>query len=512
MTALALLQGFAVLHVLVAVGYGAVRLSGVLGAPTRSRVLLSRALMAATLLLAFAVPFAPSGRGFVPPAQVYTSLGDPSQVVVVLTALDRPPVSVEGPTRGFDVAAALVLLGALGVLLRGGLHVAALRRLVASTRPWRRVGRVELRVSPDASFAAWLPGRAIVAVEAAALGQPDERRLAVLHELQHHRHRDPAAAWGVLLLRAATLYSPFVEAWAAHQRELEELAVDAAVAARPTVSRRAYAAALLGAARRAVAHPAPLSAGLTSAGASLLHRRIDMLTRPTTARRGALTASALVATFALCATAYAGSLAVDDHRLDDGIVAEGLAAAGDDAFPFPTDGPVVDRLQRLAGSERGRDFARRALAGRVEHAALVDDTLAAYGLPPQLAAIPLVESGYANLAANPDPSFPGAGLWQFIPETARSYGLTVDGSTDERLDLARSTDAAARLLVDLHAEFGDWGLALAAYNQGSRAVAGAVAAEGTRDVSALIEAGALNDYAAQVMAAAVVLERPSLVV
>jgi soluble lytic murein transglycosylase-like protein len=209
-------------------------------------------------------------------------------------------------------------------------------------------------------------------------------------------------------------------------------------------------------------------------------------------------------------TAFASGLVVDDARIDDATLEQAARAAQDDAFPISLSAPVAARVRSLAGSERGRAYVRASISrSEATYGVMVDDALAAYGLPPQLAAVPLVESGYDNLPAHRNP-VGAAGLWQFMPETARMYGLRVDATVDERLDPARATDAACRLLRDLRARHGDWGLALAAYNQGDQAVITAVAAEGTRDVGALIEAGALNDYAAQVLAAAMVLEQPAL--
>ncbi|MEZ4236367.1 MAG: transglycosylase SLT domain-containing protein [Myxococcota bacterium] len=60
-----------------------------------------------------------------------------------------------------------------------------------------------------------------------------------------------------------------------------------------------------------------------------------------------------------------------------------------------------------------------------------------------------------------------AGLWMFIPSTARAYGLQVDDAVDERLDPASVTGAAIALLSDLQ-RYGDWALALAGYNQETR--------------------------------------------
>jgi membrane-bound lytic murein transglycosylase D len=94
----------------------------------------------------------------------------------------------------------------------------------------------------------------------------------------------------------------------------------------------------------------------------------------------------------------------------------------------------------------------------------------------------------------------------FIPQTARQYGLRVDEQVDERLDPELETAAAMALLTDLHDEFGDWGLALAAYNKGARAVRKAIHSSDSRSVLRLIELGALSPYAARVMAAALLME------
>ncbi|TVP78054.1 LysM peptidoglycan-binding domain-containing protein [Thioalkalivibrio sp.] len=95
------------------------------------------------------------------------------------------------------------------------------------------------------------------------------------------------------------------------------------------------------------------------------------------------------------------------------------------------------------------------------------------GLPGELLLLPIVESGYAADATSPGMA---AGIWQFIPSTGEHFGLIQDDWYDGRRDVYQSTHAALDYLESLHARFGDWYLALAAYNFGQGNVARAMAA------------------------------------
>jgi len=134
---------------------------------------------------------------------------------------------------------------------------------------------------------------------------------------------------------------------------------------------------------------------------------------------------------------------------------------------------------------------------------VVDPILQRYGVPTELAAVILVESGGRADALSPK----GArGLWQIMPDTARRYGLRVDDIQDDRLDLYKATDAAARYLHDLYAQFGDWKLALAAYNTGEENVETAILKAHTEDFDRLTRLGMLpletRNYVPRVLAAA----------
>ena len=85
--------------------------------------------------------------------------------------------------------------------------------------------------------------------------------------------------------------------------------------------------------------------------------------------------------------------------------------------------------------------------------------------PTKLALLPMVESGFQPYAYS---SSRAAGIWQFIPPTAREYGLKMNWQYDGRRDVLESTKAATYFLSDMHRHFkGNWLLAIASYNTGA---------------------------------------------
>lgn len=89
--------------------------------------------------------------------------------------------------------------------------------------------------------------------------------------------------------------------------------------------------------------------------------------------------------------------------------------------------------------------------------------LAEAGVPDELKYLSVIESALDPKAKS---KVGAAGLWQFMPETGRNYGLIIDDYRDERYDIYKSSKAAAEYLADLHRRFKDWTLVIAAYNCG----------------------------------------------
>lgn len=110
------------------------------------------------------------------------------------------------------------------------------------------------------------------------------------------------------------------------------------------------------------------------------------------------------------------------------------------------------------------------------------------GLPVELLGVAKVESNLNPFAVSPKGA---AGLWQFMPATARRYGLRVDSYQDDRFDVNKSTQAAGRYLRDLYTQFGNWPLALAAYNAGEDAVQRAIDHASNRNFNSIDRAGLL---------------------
>lgn len=167
---------------------------------------------------------------------------------------------------------------------------------------------------------------------------------------------------------------------------------------------------------------------------------------------------------ALRAVAPAGPA---DSSSDNTTVAQATDAAG---LNLDYSHAKIDQwVSRLTTSLRG-DFAL-SLDRMDKYASMINAKLDAKQMPRELIYLALIES---NFNPNAKSKVGAVGMWQFMSATARQFGLTVKGKTDDRKNPAEATDAALTYLSSLHDRFGSWYLAAAAYNSGAGTVSKAL--------------------------------------
>jgi membrane-bound lytic murein transglycosylase D len=184
------------------------------------------------------------------------------------------------------------------------------------------------------------------------------------------------------------------------------------------------------------------------------------------------------------------------HRAAPPELAASPPPAEADAVPAPApvglgclDHPLIDAWeQRLRSEPLLRGWTEESVARGAPYLPRIREILAENGVPEDLALLPVIESGFVARARGRSGEL---GLWQLRRPTARRFGLQVTAKRDDRLHPERATLAAARYLRFLRARYGEWPLALAAYNAGERRVDRALARNPSADFWQLADDGYL---------------------
>jgi len=166
----------------------------------------------------------------------------------------------------------------------------------------------------------------------------------------------------------------------------------------------------------------------------------------------------------------------DAPQFSDDIYCERLEKMNEmSPFHLDCNAATLSTIKFFAQNRRG--FARVVLGRSTLYFDLFEEKLAEYGLPIELKYLPVIESGLRPQVK----SRAGAlGLWQFMYRTGLYFGLKENSYIDERMDPVQATDAACRYLRQLYGIYGDWNLALAAYNAGPGNVNKAIRRSGNK--------------------------------
>lgn len=389
-----------------------------------------------------------------------------------------------------------------------------IRNIIENSFLFKRKGKVDLLIYPDLPipFSFWKPGHYVTVVPSSLITQPAHMRTAFYHELQHHRQGDTKWLYALMGLKALCYLNPFAHLLVREIQNTQEMACDEKVISSEKVTLEDYIGCLLQVAQTDVSRkidPVCAAGFCFNNGRHILKRRIEMMYSEQRNLRKwpkLLVMGGLASLLAF--TSFASRNFVQDRRITME-EAKGLAAAaasGSD-FPLEMNEEILVQLNKYIGTPEGREFMRASLERKKSYQPILDEVTKNYRTPNLLNAIPIAESGYENLPARY--SIKAAGLWMFIPPTARKYGMKVNEKVDERLDVRLETDAAHRYLLANKLLFNDWRLALFAYNVGEGRVQKGIKTYGSRDVWELSKhIKGDKDYLAKVMASMIIMKNP----
>jgi membrane-bound lytic murein transglycosylase D len=508
-----ILNTFLTLNLLIIVGY---LLNFLFPEQASTRLKLQYSLVPLIFILATTLPLIPRDdfsnstiRIWAQPSKISSetnSLELPSSEIRLSTQNSLP---ISGESFSLLSLGIFSLIFGLGVfrLLKEALF---LRNIHQRSFTFKKYGKVTLLLSDEVQvpFSYWRPGTYYSVFPTALLQDSADFKVAFYHELQHHRQGDTKWVYPLLILKAFGYLNPLTHLLCQDIQETQELACDEVILKSQKVSTTQYIGCLLRVAQTVSDGFDPVcAAGFCFNKRHILKRRIQMMNmQHRKIAPWALTLTVLVMTSALSFTAYATRGLVQDRRISLEEAQQMASRASENSqFPVVVNSEVLSQLNRYLGTSEGRSYMKSALKHKKEFDGILSATNAEFGTPLELNAIPVAESGYKNLPSRF--SNRAAGIWMFIPATARTFGMKVTKTQDERLDVKKETVAAHRYLLANKNRFDDWLLAIMAYNVGERALEKGIKEHQTRDVWELSKFVKTDkDYMAKVMASVIIMK------
>jgi len=146
--------------------------------------------------------------------------------------------------------------------------------------------------------------------------------------------------------------------------------------------------------------------------------------------------------------------------------------------------PIMECIRLSSSSKDNNRYFFNAFDSAYLFIPTIKNILVQNKIPKEFLYLAMTES---NFSAKAHSNKKAAGLWQFMPSTARDYNLKIDTYVDERRDLIKSTKPAVKFLKQLHSQFGKWYLAAIAYNCGAGRLSKAIKKAGSDELSVLLD-------------------------
>lgn len=411
----------------------------------------------------------------------------------------------------------LFLIGVLFFVVKYYLSILKIRKTLARGFVFKKIGRLQILISDELTIpiAVHLGKCAYILIPSSLVTNAKHFRLAVLHELQHHRQKDTLWVHWIYLIRTLFFWNPIIYWGASRIHEIQELACDENLIGRKDVSIREYCHCLVTVAKSASSCKNMLhgtSGMLEKTSAEKLKERINSMNQYHQSSLLSKLSLSCLSILIISSLSYGASAFFQEQAIS---LAEANAMLDslelDGTFPVEVNDEILKELNYYLSNQDGKEFIEESLDRKAHYDHIFNEKVKEHKVPRELLAAALAESGFQNLPQERNPVL-SAGIWQIIPSTGRNLGLRVDKQVDERLDVDKATDAAFRYLKALQLRFKDWRLAILAYNAGENKVQEGIDKTGSRDAWVLIKNGYTGDrgYLSKVMACVLILKNRGL--